>query len=88
VAPPPTPKPKEEPRAQENLSSLDKKDEYSDMSEEAKRVFAMMPIGEAVPLDLFEELELSPSELTRILFGLELSGAISSAPGGNYIRRK
>jgi hypothetical protein len=47
-----------------------------------------MPKGEAVPLDYFEGLEFSPAQLTRILFGLELSGAVRSAPGGAYVRLK
>ena len=58
------------------------------LSTDARRVLEYMPVGGAVPLDYFEKLEFSSAQLTRILFGLELSGAVRSAPGGTYVRLK
>jgi DNA processing protein len=70
------------PERQEDSAELPK------ISSDARRVLEYMPKGEAVPVDFFEGLEISSAKLTRILFGLELSGAIQSAPGGSYVRLK
>ena len=66
----------------------EKTEEIAGLSPDARRVLEYMPKGEAVPLDYFEGLEFSSAQLTRILFGLELSGAVRSAPGGAYVRLK
>ncbi len=77
-APAPTPPPAKE----------EKREAMAGLGADALRVLEYMPVGEAVPVDYFTELEFSSAQLTRILFGLELSGAVRSAPGGTYVRLK
>lgn len=82
----PAPKPASAPPQQPSQKQVDEKP--SGLNPDALRVLEHMPKGEAVPLDYFESLEFSSAQLTRILFGLELSGAVRSAPGGAYVRLK
>ncbi len=49
-------------------------------------IYESMPIGEPVSADFFARFRLSPGELVGQLSLLEVSGYITSVPGGTYLR--
>ncbi len=52
-----------------------------------RRVFDLMPIDRAVSPDEFTSSEIGIAEAITALTMLEISGLVSSLPGGTYIRR-